>query len=102
MTTLDKQMSDSIKTKGLIDKMVEKANALTQKVQNRGLGEKIGGAAANLLDAVTGGAAKGFLSKLIPRNVGLKTMNSLDLQGALSRTISNIDRWSTKIDALKK
>jgi len=102
LTTLDKQMSDSIKTKGLIDKMVEKANALTQKVQNRGLGEKIGGAAANLLDAVTGGAAKGFLSKLIPRNVGLKTMNSLDLQGALSRTISNIDRWSTKIDALKK
>lgn len=96
--TLDGKIGDLIETKRLVDNMVEKVNGLSQKIQERPLGQKIGGAAANVLDTVSGGTLRGFISKLVPRNVGFKTLNSLDLQEMLPANLAKVQHLSNLID----
>lgn len=86
--SLDKNTSDMIKVKRLSDQMQEKVNKLTQRVQQRNVVEKIARGLGQVIDFATFGGPKAFIQKLFfPSNVGLKTMNSLDLEGQLSKNL---------------
>jgi len=88
---LDKEITDSIKVKGLVDKMVKSVNKLEQKVSERNIFEKLFRGAANALDMATFGGPKAFISKLFfPSNVGLKTLNALDLEEQLAKNLKII------------
>jgi len=89
---LDATMSSIYNTKRLIDKNVEAVRKLRQKVDQRGIGEKLGGMLANTIDTLSLGSAKGFVQKMFPRNVGYKMKNWLDLEKSLERNLKLIDR----------
>lgn len=98
---LDEQMSSMITAKKLIDNVQSKVEGLQNRVVERGIGEKLGNRLGDAFDFITAGAAKGFLSRLIPRNVGLKTLNSLDLQKKLPEFLKQMDDINKKIGAAK-
>lgn len=105
---LDSQMSDLFTVRDLVDKNVEKVATLEQRIQERGLLEKIGHGAAKTLDVLSGGTIRGVVGGLLPRGVGHKTMNALDLQDNLRKNLDLIDEALKKdtddalIDAAKK
>jgi hypothetical protein len=88
---LDQRMSDLYNTNRLVGKMEEKVGALYQKVQKRGLLEKIAMKTADVANAVTMNTVSGFVSRLLPSNVGLKVMNSIDLENALSKSLKKLN-----------
>jgi len=70
-------------------------------LKKRSIGAKIGGGIMQLADVAVGGALRGAVSKLIPRNMELKTMNYLDLQKALPKTLIKIKDLEVRLDAVK-
>lgn len=96
--SLDGRMSDILQTKALIEKNIEAVNRLEQTTIPRGLGEKAGGLIADTANAFSLGGLKGFFNKLMPRNIGNKTMNWLDTQEKLSTNLSKIQRLQSFID----
>ena len=105
---IDKNLSEHINTKELVQKMEEKVNALSQKVSDRGLIEKVGRLTGKTVDVATGGFVKGALTSFIPSNVGKKVMNSLDLEKNLSKNLKLIEKADkligneTFVQSLKK
>jgi len=93
--THDPQLSSLINTRDLIDKVAEKANALGQKIQQRGLLGKIGYYTGKAIDLATGGALKNFINYFIPRGEGLKTLNPLDLESQLQKNLQMLQKLST-------
>lgn len=91
---LDAKMSDIYSTLDLTKKIENTVAKLEQRITNRTLGQKFGGALANTLDLLTLGSARGFVNKLIPSNVGNKTMNSLDIQAELQKNLGELQRLS--------
>jgi hypothetical protein len=89
---IDLQMSSLFSTKTLVDKMEVKVNALEQRIKNRSLAQKAGGAIADVADLATFGVLRGFVQKLLPSNVGLKTANSADLERELVKNLKEIDK----------
>jgi len=98
---IDSQISDLLQTSKLVDDMEVKVQKLYQKIKKRTLAAKVGGAAADVLDLATMGTLRGFVAKLFPSNVGLKTANSLDLEKELSKNLKKIDEL-TAIEDPKK
>jgi hypothetical protein len=93
---IDAQITDLYSVKRLSDKMVESVNKLEQRVQKRNLGQKIGRVLGIAFDVASGGIAKGFMKKiLLESNVGLKTMNAIDIQNALSKNLRIIDKLNS-------
>ncbi|MEK7112553.1 MAG: hypothetical protein AAB875_04445, partial [Patescibacteria group bacterium] len=105
---IDKNLSEHINTKELVQKMEEKVNSLSQKVSDRGLIEKVGRLTGKTVDVATGGFVKGALTSFIPSNVGKKVMNSLDLEKNLSKNLKLIEKADkligneTFVQSLKK
>lgn len=92
---LDSLISDAIQVRSLVRKNIEKINALDQRVANRGWGEKVGRGLGIAADTMTGGLVSSFFKKLIvPSNVGLKTLNALDIEERLAKNLSIIDKAS--------
>ena len=91
---LDAQISDLYSTRDLTRKMEENVNKLYQKIKNRTLMQKAGGALADVVDLATLGTLRGFVQKLLPSNVGLKTANSLDLERELQKNLAKIEELS--------
>lgn len=89
---LDAQMSDLYATKLLTEKMETNVQKLYQKVKNRSLMQKAGGAIADIVDLASLGSLRGFVQKILPSNVGLKTANSLDLQEELAKNLKMIEK----------
>lgn len=89
---LDPRISDLIKTRSLTTDVEEKAGKLYQRVKNRSLGAKVGGFVADVADFISLGTARGFVSKLIPSNVGNKTANYLDIQKELEGNLKTLDK----------
>ncbi len=94
---IDDLMSSIYNTKRLINKNVEKANALRQKIDERGIGEKIGRIALTAIDVATMGTLKGAFFKMLPRGLGYKTKNFLDLEESLRRNLNIINKASKKV-----
>jgi hypothetical protein len=79
-------------TKKLIDKGVEGVNRLQQRIKSRNLLEKIGRSTTNAINALSGGFLKGAASSVFPSNVGLKTLNWLDLERSLANDLKFIEK----------
>jgi len=87
----DAEMSNLIRSRDLAEKMTVEVNRLRQRIQERGLLEKVGRGAFEVIDMLTGKFASGFLrSALVPRGGGLKVLNALDLEKNLAKTLSKI------------
>jgi len=92
----DESMGNAIETKKLIDKMNEKVNALTERIQQRGIIEKFSRLLGKGVDMATFGGPRAFIQKwLFPSNVGLKTLNSLDLQDLIKTNLKKIQALET-------
>lgn len=89
---LDERMSEMLNTRRLIIKMEEKVNSLYQRAKKRGILENVARGAADLIDAATFGTVSGFMSRMLPSNVGLKVMNSIDLEKALTKNLRRFDK----------
>lgn len=88
---LDERMSNLINTNTLVKNMEERVNALYQKAQKRGVLEQVARKAADVVDLATFHTLSGFVSRMLPSNVGLKVMNSIDLENALSKNLKRLD-----------
>jgi hypothetical protein len=89
---IDSRISSLIDTERLVGKMEEKVNSLFQKVKKRGILERAARKVADIIDVATFKTASGFISRMLPSNVGLKTMNALDIQEELAKNIKKLDR----------
>jgi len=99
---LDKQISEHIQTQELVKKMEEATQKLLQRVNERGVVQKVGSVAGKVVDAVSLNSISGFLGGVLKQsNVGLKSMNALDLQAALRRNIEIIERAAKSKNPLK-
>lgn len=91
---LDAKMSDIYSTLDLTKKIENTVAKLEQRITNRTLGQKVGGGITSVADLLTGGILRGAVNKLLPSNVGNKTMNSLDIQAELRRNLKELDKLS--------
>lgn len=91
----DRLYSAMENTQRLIDKGVEGVNKLQQRVQERGILEKLSRNAVNFLNTLSGGSLKGAASAVFPSNVGLKTLNWLDLEKQLGKDLEIINKANT-------
>lgn len=89
---IDKSISSLYRVKDLVKKNVEAVNKLQQKIQERGLLEKVGYYTAKYTDILTGGTLRGIMGGLLPRGVGYKVMNALDLEQVLQRNLDIITK----------
>jgi hypothetical protein len=87
---LDEKISDTIKTRDLINDQVEAVNKLQQKIKTRTVGEKLGRLIGEVVNVVGMNSPKGFLEYFLGRGTGLKTLNALDLEGALNSNIKTL------------
>lgn len=83
----DQTLSSIFNTKSLTTKMQEGVNKLQQRIESRGLGEKIGHATMKTLDMLSGGALRGIVGGLLPRGAGYKVLNAVDLETKLARNL---------------
>ena len=81
---LDSLIGDSIAVRNLVRKNIEAVNRLEQKASKMGIGEKIVRGASKVADVATLGGFSGFRKLFIQSNVGLKTMNYLDIESHLA------------------
>lgn len=89
---LDSQISALYDTQTLIEKNVEKVNRLKQLIQDRGLVEKIGYNFSKYADILTGGSIRGLVGGILPRGVGNKVMNALDLEDNLRANLDIVEK----------
>lgn len=95
----DQATSQLLSVKTQVDAVAKKVNALTQRVQKRNIVEKIARSLGHGVDIATGGAIKSFVSKLFfPSNVGLKTLNAIDIESKLARNLKILDRLNGSTD----
>ena len=88
----DKAMSSLYNTQLLVKKNIEAVNKITQKINERGLLEKIGHGIAKYGDILTGGTIRGLVGGLLPRGAGYKVMNALDIESALGKNLEIIQK----------
>lgn len=103
----DKEMANLLKTRKLVTDMEKKVQDLTNRIQKRGLGQKLGRTVANIIDTLSGHSIKGAVEYLLPRGQGYKVMNALDLEKALQSNLKKVqriidDRSLTEAEAIKK
>lgn len=90
----DQAMSSLYNTRSLVKKNVEAVNKLMNRIEERGLLEKIGHNVSKYADILTGGGLRGFIGGLLPRGAGYKTLNALDLESLLERNLKIIKQAS--------
>jgi hypothetical protein len=86
----DKTISNLYKVQKLVNQNVEAVSKLTQRIQERGLMEKLGHALSKTADTLSGGSLRGIVGGMLPRGVGYKVMNALDLEQVLGRNLKVI------------
>lgn len=96
--TLDAEMSNLFTAKDLSQKMADNVDTITKKVQPRNLVEKWFRSAADILNFLTLWWASAFLSRMFPSNVGLKTMNNIEIQERLAKNLKAIEKATKKLE----
>lgn len=102
MKTLDSEISTLYTAQWLADDMVRKVDNLRKKVTDRNIVEQFGRWVADIIDAITFGWVRAFLWRMLPSNVWLKTMNSLDLEKALKKNLEKFEKTLQKIEKAKE
>jgi len=93
----DDTLSSLLNTQRLIKKNVEAVNRLKQKIDHRGLGEKAGRMIFSLVDKATLGTVKGFVHRAMPRGLGYKIKNYIDLENSLARNLKTVNTITGKL-----
>lgn len=88
---IDRTTAAMYNTRKLISKNVEAVQKLTQRIEERSLLEQIGYGAMKTADVLTGGTLRGIVGGLLPRGVGYKVLNALDLEKLLERNLKVIN-----------
>jgi len=83
----DEAMSNLFETQRLIEKNIKEVTRLRNKISEMGLLQKLGHYLTKATDLATGGFVRGVIGGLLPRGVGYKTMNALDLEKVLKRNL---------------
>lgn len=86
----DLAMSNLINVQKLVQKNVQEVNKLTRRIQERGFFEQVGNQLSKYADLLTGGSLRGVVGGLLPRGVGYKTLNAIDLEQSLQRNLKII------------
>lgn len=89
---LDSKISDLYSTRNLTEKIEDKIAKLHQRIKNRTLAQKVGGAAADIADLLSFGTLRGFVGRILPSNVGNKAMNSIEIEAELRKNLKQIDK----------
>jgi len=89
---IDSVISSMFNTSKLVQKNIEAVNKLQQKISDRGLLEKLGYVVSKTADVVTGGAVRGVIGGILPRGVGNKVFNALDLEKRLADNLKLINK----------
>lgn len=89
---LDSRYSDISTLKTLANKVHEKAYMLSNRVEKRGFGEKIGRKIWYILDLVTAWWIKWIAAKFIPSNQWYKSFNYLDIQDDLAKNLKILEK----------
>lgn len=96
----DDILSATYNTQRLIKNNVNAVNKLQQRIKDRGLLEKAGYYLTKYADILTGGTVRGAVGGLLPRGVGNKVMNALDVEEMLAKNLAIIQKASnSKTDA---
>lgn len=86
---LDAKMSDLIALRDASADMEDRVQQLQNKVDQRNIVEKVARGLGKAFDMATFGGPKAFITKLFfPSNVGLKTLNAIDLQDQLGANLA--------------
>lgn len=91
---LDENITNLYTLKDTATRLDVAVQKLENRIKKRGLLEKIGRSVGRGIDVATGGSLKGLLSSMFPSNVGLKTLNSVDLQNMLTKNLAKLDKLS--------
>ena len=86
----DQAMSNLYSTQRLIKQNVEAVNKLKQKITERGLFEKWAYKLTKFADIVSLGTVRGVVGGILPRGVGYKVMNALDIEQNLQKNLKVI------------
>ncbi len=97
---IDTGISNNINLNDLTDKMVESVNQLQQKIVKRGIVETIANKTSKIADALTLHSLRGLLTGIAQSNVGLKTMNSIAIEKALSGNLSKVTDLLSQMDTM--
>jgi len=84
----DEALSSLYRLRDLAGKMETAVSDLKKKVTERGIGAKLGRRIFQIIDTLSGGTVKGFLQAGFPSNVGLKTLNAIDLENQLAKNLT--------------
>jgi len=98
---IDSIISSLYNTRRLIQKNIAGVNRLQQKIDPRGPGEKVGRFILTAFDLATLGTAKGAVLKLLPRGLGYKVKNYLDLENHLRRNLKIINKELDRVGRSK-
>lgn len=88
---LDATLSSMLNTRRLVEKNVEAVNKLQGKIDPRSPLEKVGRFAVKTADTLSGGLVRGVIGGLLPRGVGNKVFNALDLEEKLARNLKILE-----------
>lgn len=101
----DAELTKIIRVRDLFKDMNEKVNTLQQKIQQRSLGNRVGRLVEQATNIVSMGTARGFVEAIVPRGMGYKTLNALDLEKQLQKNLKLIQRaenpFSSEQDIIK-
>jgi hypothetical protein len=98
---LDSTMSAIYNTRRLMERNAKAAAELRAKYDERGIGQKVGGAILTAMDIATLGIAKGAAMKVIPRGWGLKLRNAADIDEMYGRNLKIIKKEIERVDKMK-
>lgn len=95
----DQKTSNLITLKGHLEDVQKGINNLANKVEKRGMIQKIAGGLAHGVNFATGGAPKAFFQKLfLESNIGNKSGNYLDFEQRLQRNLKILNRLNGSTD----
>lgn len=97
---IDEEVSNLITTEGLVKDMADKVQLLSNKVEMRSLGDRIGSLIGKVVNLASLGTAGGFVKGITPSDVGLKTLNSLRIQQNLPKNLAKLSKLVDQIDSL--
>lgn len=92
LKVLDERMSQMMNTSRLVERLEQNTKALYRVAKERGVLENIARKGADIVNAASFNTVSGFVSRFLPSNVGLKTMNAIDLENALSKNLKRINK----------
>lgn len=98
---MDDAMSDIFTAKRLANRMGEAVRGLSSQLEQRGLLSKIASKIGGAIDLSLGRTPSSFFSSLLLRgNVGLKKLNSAQIQALLPKNIKMIQELTSSLDTL--